>query len=116
MSVTSAPLDFLDVMTLPQTGTYKFFFDSYRQYVGRVVLQLDTVPADTTGTLTPTTSGASVTISTTAIGQNAKLSFSGTTGQRISILAIAITGGWSGSNVFLSMANSGRCRCRRYRL
>ncbi|MEU8261967.1 pre-peptidase C-terminal domain-containing protein [Micromonospora sp. NPDC048999] len=74
---------FIDVVTLPVTGTYTVFLNPDAAYVGAVTLQVYDVPADATATVTP--GGAGVTLTTTVPGQNAVLSFAGTAGQRISV-------------------------------
>ena len=54
---------------------------------------LNDVPADFTGTITP--GGAPVTVTTTISGQNASLTFNGTTSQRISLKMTSVTIGTS---------------------
>ena len=73
---------FLDVKTLPSTGTYKIVVDPRYDYTGRMTLRLYDVPADPTAAIT--VGGAPVTVTTTTPGQNATLTFSGTLGQRVS--------------------------------
>lgn len=74
---------FIDVKTLPVTGTYKILVDPKYDYTGKAVLRLYDVPPDPTGTITA--DGTPVSITTTAPGQNASLTFSGLTGQRVSV-------------------------------
>ncbi|MCI0724229.1 MAG: hypothetical protein L0338_35495, partial [Acidobacteria bacterium] len=74
---------FLDVRTLPTTGTYTVSVDPESFNVGGLTLTLYDVPPDPTGTIIP--GGLPVTITTTTPGQNASLAFSGTAGQRISL-------------------------------
>jgi len=74
---------FLDTTTLPANGTYTVFLDPSFSYTGSVNLQLSIVPADTTGTIVA--GGSAVTVTTTAPGQNAKLTFTGTQNQRVSL-------------------------------
>ncbi len=74
---------FIDVRTLPSTGTYTITVDPVDVAVGSLTLTLYDVPADTTGTITP--GGPSVTVTTTTPGQNGTLTFAGTAGQRISL-------------------------------
>jgi hypothetical protein len=73
---------FLDVQTLPTTGTYKIVVDPRYSYTGRMTLRLYNVLADPTAPVT--VGGAPVTVTTTTPGQNATLTFSGTEGQRVS--------------------------------
>jgi YD repeat-containing protein len=82
---------FLDVQTLATTGTYTILVDPKDGGTGATTLTLYDVPADVTGTITP--GGAAVTVTTTVPGQNGRLTFSGTAGQRISL-------GQSGYNCF----------------
>jgi hypothetical protein len=72
---------FLDVRTLPVTGTYKIVVDPKLNYTGRMTLRLYDVPPDPTAAIDTT---APVTVTTTTPGQNASLTFSGTAGQRVS--------------------------------
>src|SRR5262249_50904313 len=80
---------FIEATTLPVTGTYTIVVDPNGSWTGNVTLTLYDVPADITGTITP--SGSAVTLTITAAGQNAGLSFSGTTSQRISLLLTGVT-------------------------
>jgi hypothetical protein len=73
---------FLDVRTLPSTGTYKIVVDPRYDYTGRMTLRLYDVPADPTAPIV--VGGSPVTVTTTTPGQNATLTFSGTLGQRVS--------------------------------
>ncbi|MDQ3865593.1 MAG: Ig-like domain-containing protein [Actinomycetota bacterium] len=83
----SAGGGFLEPQTLGTTGTYTIVVDPQGASVGNVVVTLYDVPADVAGTIAP--GGPEVTVTTTVPGQNAKLTFLGTTGQRVSL---AITG------------------------
>jgi IPT/TIG domain-containing protein/Big-like domain-containing protein len=74
---------YIDVQTLPSTGTYQVFIDPISLAVGSLTLTLYDVPADVSGTLIP--GGASVTATMSVRGQNAALTFSGTAGQRVSL-------------------------------
>src|SRR5262249_49054447 len=58
-----------------------------------VTFNLFTVPADASATITP--DGGTVSLSTTTPGQNMKLTFSGTAGQRVSLLDQITAGGGS---------------------
>jgi YD repeat-containing protein len=74
---------FIDTTTLPVAGTYTILVNPRDANVGRVTLTLMEVPPDATA---PIAIGApAVTLSTTVPGQNVRLSFSGTAGQRISM-------------------------------
>jgi hypothetical protein len=73
---------FIDTKTLPVTGTYTIVVDPQLHATGSVTLTLYDVPADTTGTVSI---GGSTTVSNSAIGQNGTLTFSGTSGQQITV-------------------------------
>lgn len=83
---------FIDLQTLPATGTYTIVVDPVNQAVGNVTLQLYTVPADTTGTVTIGGSAATVTLSTP--GQNGARTFSGTASQQVTVRMTSNTFGW----------------------
>ncbi|MDQ3995189.1 MAG: hypothetical protein M3265_10385, partial [Actinomycetota bacterium] len=72
---------FVDPFTLPATGTYTIVVDPQGLAIGSTTFTLYDVAPDVTGTITA--GGPDVTVTTTVPGQNAKLTFSGTTGQRI---------------------------------
>jgi len=74
---------FMDTQTLATTGTYTLWVRHSGTYVGSETLQLYNVPADATGTIT--IGGSPVSVATTVPGQNAGLTFSGTSGQKVSI-------------------------------
>jgi YD repeat-containing protein len=84
---------FYDATTLPATGTYTIVIDPEYGNVGSLTLQLYDVPPDATGTITP--GGPAVTISTTSVAQNARLTFSGTANQRISLATSNGSIGWA---------------------
>jgi YD repeat-containing protein len=86
---------FIDTTALPSTGTYKIVVDPALQALGALTLTLYDVPADATASITP--AGSSVNVTTTAIGQNAVLTFSGTAGQKVSLLSTNSTYTSSGS-------------------
>jgi len=79
---------FIDAMTLPVTGTYTILIDPAGTYTGSMTLALYNV-VDVTGTITA--GGAAVTATTSTPGQNARLTFSGLAGQRISLQMSAVT-------------------------
>jgi hypothetical protein len=79
---------FSDVQTLPKTGTYQILVDPTSTNTGSMTLNLNNVPADVTGTLS---AGSGLGITITTPGQNAKLTFSGTSGQRVSVRFTSVT-------------------------
>jgi hypothetical protein len=93
-SVLTAPITvtgtgaWLQPIVLPVAGQYTIVLDPQQANVGSADVNLYTVPADLSGTITP---GTPLAISTTAPGQNAKYTFTGTTGQRISLDLTAVT-------------------------
>ncbi|WDH34138.1 Ig-like domain-containing protein [Pseudomonas chlororaphis] len=72
---------YTDTLTLPTTGTYTIYLNPGSADIGSMTFHLISVPADVTGTIS--IDGADATLTTTAIGQNGSLTFSGTAGQRI---------------------------------
>ena len=88
---------FIDTQTLPTTGTYTILLDPSNNYTGNATLTLYGVPANGNSAITP--GGSSVTVTTTVPGQNAALSFTGTTGQRVSLNMTSVT--INGSNVYI---------------
>ena len=72
---------FLDSLTLPTTGTYTVFVDPQGTVTGSITVLLNSF-ADVTGTIT---AGTALTATTTVAGQNALYTFSGTSGQQVSI-------------------------------
>jgi RHS repeat-associated protein len=74
---------FVDTAALTQSGTYTVLVDPQGPATGSARLSLYDVPADASGTITP--GGASVTASVTTPGQNARYTFSGSSGQRVSL-------------------------------
>ncbi|MBR8279072.1 beta strand repeat-containing protein [Burkholderia vietnamiensis] len=75
---------FLGVVTLPSSGTYTIAAYPNAGSIGSITFQLYNVPSDPTATITP--GGSPVTLGTTVPGQNMSLTFSGTAGQRVSLL------------------------------
>jgi subtilisin family serine protease len=73
---------FLDVRALPMAGTYTILIDPQSTYTGSMTVNLYDVPADATATITP--GGAAVALTTTTPGQNMRLPFTGSAGQRVS--------------------------------
>ncbi len=74
---------FIDTKTLSQNGTYVILIDPNLSYTGSVTLSLYDVPADVTGAIVA--GGASVPVATTTPGQNARLTFTATAGQRVAL-------------------------------
>jgi len=81
--VGNGGLGFIDVKTLPVTGTYTVFVDPNTFNTASLNLKLHNVPADAE---TSTTINASeVGTATTVPGQNAKVTFTGTSGQQVTV-------------------------------
>jgi hypothetical protein len=83
---TAGQVFFMDTQTLATSGAYTLWIQHSGSNVGSATLQLNSVPADFTGTIT--LGGAAVRVpasGNTAVGQNASLTFSGTAGQRVSM-------------------------------
>jgi hypothetical protein len=73
---------FMDVVTLPADGTYKFLVNPKETYTGQMRLRLYNVPADPVNAITA--GGSAVSATTTAPGQNAVFTFTGAANQRVS--------------------------------
>jgi hypothetical protein len=84
---------FLDTKTLPVSGNYRIFIDPQGSITGSMTVTLYDVPADAVGATTP--GGAPVSVSTTTPGQNAKATFAGSAGQRVSLKMTNVTIGTS---------------------
>jgi YD repeat-containing protein len=80
---------FMDTQTLPNTGTYTIWVQHINTNTGSQTLQLYNVPPDVTEPITP--SGSAVTVTTTVPGQDTRLTFTGTTNQRVSVLITNVT-------------------------
>src|SRR5215213_7729795 len=80
---------FMDAQLLPGAGTYTLFIDPQGMNTGAMTLTLYNVPDDGTATITP--GGASVPLNLTTPGQNARLTFTGTYGQRVSMNLSSVT-------------------------
>ena len=80
---------FLDPKALPISGTYRIMVDPQQAATGSMTLTLYDVPPDATATITP--GGAPVTISANTPGQNARVSFDGQAGRKISLKLSATT-------------------------
>jgi YD repeat-containing protein len=92
---------FIDDFIVPVTGTYTIAVDPQNGSTGNMTLSLYAVPTDFASPITP--GGSPVTVQTTTPGQNANLTFTGTAGQRVSLLVGS--GSISSSNV--SVLNTG---------
>jgi uncharacterized protein YfaP (DUF2135 family) len=84
---------FIDTKTLATTGTYTILVDPQSSSIGSATVTLYDVLPDPTTSISP--GGAAVTVTTTIPGQNAKLTFAGTAGQRISLKVSGVTIGTS---------------------
>jgi YD repeat-containing protein len=84
---------YLDTLTLPTTGTYTVLANPSSTNLGNITLTLYDVPADVTGTIVP--GGSAVTVTLGTAGQNARLTFSGTLNQKISLRMTGVTIGTS---------------------
>ena len=73
---------FIDSVTLPANGQYTIAVDPAGAAVGSATLQMNGVPVDVTGSLT--VGGAPLTLQMGA-GQNARITFAGTAGGRLSV-------------------------------
>src|SRR5579859_5624668 len=78
----------LDTQTLATTGTYVLWVRHSTNYVGSETLQLTSAP-DVSGTIN--IDGSAVTATTTLKGQDARLTFSATAGQRIFTQVTSVT-------------------------
>jgi RHS repeat-associated protein len=76
---------FLEPVTLPTAGTYSILIDPSGAATGSLTFKLWDVPADSNHNATPSTQGDTKVVTSTAPGQNGKVTFSGTQGQRISL-------------------------------
>ena len=74
---------FLDPQTLPSTGSYAVLLDPSAAYTGNATVTLYDVPPDVTGSLT--INGVAFHVSITVPGQQAYLTFAGTSGQAITV-------------------------------
>ena len=87
-ALTSTPVGpaggFLDTTVLPANGTYTFVVDPSGVSTGALSFTVNNVPADPSPAITA--GGPPVTVTTTVAGQNAYATFTGTTGQKVSVL------------------------------
>jgi hypothetical protein len=84
---------FMDVVTLPADGTYRFLIDPKDTYTGQMKLTLYDVPADPVNPVTA--GGPAVPATTTQPGQNARFTFTGIATHRMSaeVSGVALSGG-----------------------
>ena len=75
----------IDYPLLPATGTYTILVDPQGDYAGSMTL---TLSSEITGAITP--GGSAVALSFSRPGQRARLTFSGTAGQRVSLKGTGI--------------------------
>jgi hypothetical protein len=95
---------FIDATVIPATGTYTILVDPTDNATGSVTLSLYTV-VDLTGTIA--IGGPAVTKTTDTPGQNATLTFSGTSGQRVSVWGTnGMTGQILGCDVNVSIVRA----------
>jgi hypothetical protein len=74
---------FVDMRTLPAGGFYSILVDPQEMVIGGATLTLYDVPPDASASIT--LGGPAVSVTTSVPGQNSRLSFAGTSGQRISL-------------------------------
>ncbi len=80
---------FIDAFNLPETGTYTILVDPANTSTGNATINLYSV-TDTAGTIS--VGGPAVVATTTIPGQNARLTFPATAGQRVSVKGVAALG------------------------
>jgi YD repeat-containing protein len=84
---TSAP--FIGAQSLPVTGTYTIVVNPSSSATGSITIAIYDVPADVSGAIT--IGGSSVPVTLTTPGQGATLTFSGTSGQQVTVHATSNT-------------------------
>jgi YD repeat-containing protein len=102
-----------DNAAVPATGTYTIKLDPYGNSVGSLTFALYEVPADASGTIA--IGGSPATLTMTVPGQNGKLTFSGASGQRVTLSTSQMSIGChsvvvlnpDGSNLFNSGTSCG---------
>ena len=87
--------EFMHAVTFPTTGTYKLVISPVGTATGSLKLTAYNATA-VTGSITPTSGGESKTVTLSVPGQRAKITFSGTTEQEVSVVVseVAITAGF----------------------
>jgi len=78
-------------VTLPTSGVYTIYINPQSNGTGSLTLTLYDVPQDVAGNLTPSQSGDVLSPGTSTPGQNARLTFVGATGQRVSLKISGVT-------------------------
>jgi YD repeat-containing protein len=97
-SLTSGALAaFMEPQTLATTDTYSLKVDPTNAATGSLALTLYDVPADTTGTVS--IGGSAVAVPLAIPGQNGSLTFSGTSGQQVTVHLTGNTFGWTTVNL-----------------
>ncbi len=76
---------FMEAVKFPTTGTYTLVVNPYGLNTGSLKLTAYNATA-VTGSITPTTGGESKTVTTTVPGQSANITFSGSSGEEISLV------------------------------
>jgi hypothetical protein len=87
IAASAGQIFFIDRQALATTGTYTIWIKHTIGYTGSETLQLTSVPADASGTIT--VGGAAVTLpaaGNNALGQNGALTFTGVAGQSVRML------------------------------
>jgi subtilisin family serine protease len=84
---------FVDVKTLPVTGSYRIVIDPQSTAVGSTTVTLYDVPADVQTDIVA--GGASASLATSVPGQNGSFRFGGVAGRRISVRLTSVTIGSS---------------------
>jgi len=84
---------FMDTTTISATGTYHVFINPGQMATGNATVQLYDA-TDVTGTIS--IDGSPVTATTTVMGQDARLTFSATAGQRIALRVTGVTSTFAG--------------------
>jgi hypothetical protein len=79
---------FVDARLLPSSGTFSIVVDPTGVNTGSVTLTLHDVPADVSGQLV---AGSAFTVAITTPGQNARLTFEGTAGRRVSLVLSSVS-------------------------
>ncbi len=102
-SISNGNNTFMDVQTLATTGTYTLWVQHSGTGVGNERLQLYDVPPDVTASAT--IGGPTVPISTTKPGQNAYVTFSGTSGHNVTVNLTSGTYPNAGCNITLTDPN-----------
>ena len=90
--VSNVSSAFIDPRTLPVNGTYTILINPNNTNTGSMTLTLYDVPADPTGSIT--IGGSALGVTTSVPGQNATVTFSGTSGQQVTV---HVTGNTMGS-------------------